>query len=72
MNIVFLLLGGNTGNREHILNKTFQLINQKIGKVIKSSSIYETEPVNGPPQGKYLNGVIKIRTNLSGKIHSIF
>ncbi len=25
----------------------------------------ETQPVGGPPQGKFLNGVLKIRTHLS-------
>ena len=30
----------------------------------KVSSIYETEPVGGPHQSKYLNGVIAINTEL--------
>ena len=32
---------------------------------MKVSSLYETEPVGGPPQGKYLDGVAEIRTMLA-------
>ena len=33
--------------------------------VKKVSSIYETEPVGGPVQGKFLNGVLKAETTLA-------
>ena len=34
-------------------------------RVDKVSPLYETEPVGGPPQGKFLNGVIRVETDLS-------
>lgn len=34
-------------------------------RFVKSSSVYETDPVGGPPQGKYLNAIWKIETALS-------
>jgi 2-amino-4-hydroxy-6-hydroxymethyldihydropteridine diphosphokinase len=33
-------------------------------KVVKVSSIYETDPVGGPPQDKFLNAVAEVRTSL--------
>jgi len=33
--------------------------------MISTSNLYETRPVGGPPQGDFLNGVIKIETSLS-------
>lgn len=34
-------------------------------EVVKVSSLYETEPEGGPPQGKFLDGAAHIRTSLS-------
>lgn len=34
-------------------------------EVVKVSSLYETEPAGGPPQGKYLDGAAEIRTALA-------
>jgi len=36
-------------------------------KVSRISQIYETEPVGGPPQSRYLNGAIEIETDLEPK-----
>ncbi len=33
--------------------------------VVKVSSLYETEPEGGPPQGKFLDGAAEIKTALS-------
>ena len=33
-------------------------------KILKQSSLIETEPAGGPPQGKFLNAVIEIETSL--------
>jgi len=33
-------------------------------EVVKVSKLYETDPVGGPPQDKFLNGVAEIRTLL--------
>jgi 2-amino-4-hydroxy-6-hydroxymethyldihydropteridine diphosphokinase len=44
MSEVFILLGGNQGNKHKIFSETKKLIGEKIGRVILSSSLYETEP----------------------------
>ncbi|MDD4203291.1 MAG: 2-amino-4-hydroxy-6-hydroxymethyldihydropteridine diphosphokinase, partial [Candidatus Omnitrophica bacterium] len=36
-------------------------------KIEETSSIYETEPIGGPEQGKYLNGVIKLSVERTPK-----
>lgn len=44
MSEVFILLGGNEGDKHKIFSETIKLIGEKIGKIIILSSIYETEP----------------------------
>ncbi|HEY5470241.1 MAG TPA: 2-amino-4-hydroxy-6-hydroxymethyldihydropteridine diphosphokinase [Bacteroidales bacterium] len=65
MNIVFLGLGTNLGNREKNLNDAFTGIREQIGKVLEASSVYETEPWGFQSESKFLNIVIKVETGLS-------
>jgi 2-amino-4-hydroxy-6-hydroxymethyldihydropteridine diphosphokinase len=65
MSKVFLLLGGNLGNRKANLEKTVCLIKQKIGDIIKYSSVYETEPWGFNDNLLFLNQVVYIETKLS-------
>ncbi len=41
---VFILLGGNVGDKSKIFNKTRKLISKTLGLITKQSSIYATEP----------------------------
>jgi len=68
MAVAFIGLGSNLGDRAENL----RLALEKIGKlpktrVVKSSTFHETDPVGGPPQGKFLNGVARIETSLKPK-----
>ena len=65
MVLAYLGVGSNLGNREEYLRQARELL-QKIPSVrfLRSSTIYETDPVGGPPQGKYLNAVWEIETRL--------
>ena len=66
MAIVYLGIGSNIGNRKKNCELAVERISSVSGiSMLKRSSFYETEPVGGPPQRKYLNGVVKIRTELS-------
>lgn len=66
MSTVFIGIGSNLGDREkNIANAIDCLKNEPKITIEKISSIIETVPVGGPPQNKYLNGVIKISTVLS-------
>jgi 2-amino-4-hydroxy-6-hydroxymethyldihydropteridine diphosphokinase len=55
MNIVYLSLGSNIGNRLKYLNDALELIEEKIGKIQNISSIYETEPWGKTDQPNFLN-----------------
>ncbi len=65
MNIVFLCLGGNLGNREANLSLAIAEIKQQCGKISAQSSIYQTEAWGSSSQLKYLNQVIQIQTAYS-------
>ena len=65
MNIVFLGIGTNLGNRENNLKDAIAKIEECIGKVVGSSSIYETEPWGFHTEDEFLNMVVKVETDLS-------
>ena len=65
MKKVFLGLGSNLGNREAILSEAIKMIGESLGKIISSSSIYETEPWGFKSDYKFLNMVLSIETELS-------
>ena len=62
---VFLGLGSNLGNRGGNISRALSELEKKNINVLKMSTIIETEPVGGPPQGKYLNAVAKASTSLA-------
>lgn len=63
----YLGLGSNLEDRHiNIKSAVKKISGLKETQAIKLSKIIETEPVGGPPgQRKFLNAVLKIRTNLS-------
>jgi len=65
MKIVFLGIGTNMGNRESNLEQAVEQIEEFIGPVRVSSSIYETEPWGFKSPDKFLNIVVKAETELS-------
>ena len=65
MSNVYIALGSNVGDRPQNIARAIQHIKEQNWPVLKQSSVIETEPVGGPPQGKFLNAVIQIQTELS-------
>ncbi len=63
MNKIYLLLGSNMGNTKALLNEAVQNINQQIGRVIQSSSLYSTAAWGNTNQPDFLNQVIVVQTN---------
>jgi len=63
--IAHIAFGSNIGNRTTNIAKALRLLDRLKGVHIqKVSRVYETVPVGGPPQGNFLNGVVKVRTQV--------
>ena len=60
----FIALGSNLGDRLSHLESAVRSLGG-ISIVVAGSPIYETDPLGGPEQGKYLNAVMKVETDLS-------
>jgi 2-amino-4-hydroxy-6-hydroxymethyldihydropteridine diphosphokinase len=59
-------LGSNLGDRRlHLAAGVAGL--SRIGELVAVSSLYETEPIGGPPQDHYLNAVVVVDTELSAR-----
>lgn len=56
----FLSLGSNTGDREGHLRQAVDTLPD----VVAVSSLYETDPVGGPVQGRFLNIVVELSTEI--------
>ena len=61
----FILLGSNMGNREELLNDAIGLIEQRCGKLVVKSSLYESEPWGFNADIYFLNQAIAIESALS-------
>ena len=61
---VYLGLGSNMGNRQANLDKSIDLLSQRL-KVEQVSSIYDTEPVGNTDQPRFLNLVCQVYTRLA-------
>ena len=61
---VYLGLGSNQGDRNRQLARAIELIGERVGKVIRQSSIIETDPWGFTSGNKFLNCAIFIETEL--------
>lgn len=65
MKLVYLCLGTNLGKREEHLKLALSGIEENIGKILKSSAVYESEPWGFDADIEFLNMVVKVETKLS-------
>lgn len=61
--LVYIALGSNVGDRAALLARAVEEIGRAGLRVLRRSSLYETQPVGGPPQGRFLNAVIEVETD---------
>ncbi len=62
----YLALGSNLGERAgHLRAAVDALASTPEVTVVAVSSVYETDPVGGPDQGRYLNAVVALDTALT-------
>lgn len=58
-------VGSNVGNREGFCRRAVEELSTAPGvELDRVSSLYETDPLGGPPQRSYVNGVARIHTHL--------
>ena len=67
MNTVYILTGGNLGDRLANLQKAKECLGEETGSIVSSSSIYETEAWGNNDQPDFYNQVHIIITKLSAE-----
>ncbi len=65
MKRAYISIGSNLGDRAAYLRRALDLVQeQRETRLVQVSSLYETEPVGGVAQGKFLNAVFSLDTAL--------
>ncbi len=64
MNISFLLIGGNDGDRKANLAKALENIEGTGSRILRRSSLYETAPWGKADQNDFLNQALQVQTSL--------
>ena len=62
MHQVYLGLGSNIGDRRQCIADAIRLISERVGAVLRQSTLIETEPWGFQSKHKFLNGVILCET----------
>lgn len=67
MNEIYLITGGNIGNRRLNLETASVMIEDNVGKIIRSSKIYETDAWGITDQAIFYNQVHLVKSKLSAQ-----
>lgn len=67
MNTVYLLTGGNMGDRQANLQQAISLITQYCGDVTAVSALYETAAWGNTDQAAFLNQALELKTTLNAR-----
>lgn len=62
--MIVILLGSNIGDRQLALEEAKLMIYRRIGKLIQSSSLFDSEPWGFKDKNYFLNQVIVVETSL--------
>jgi len=65
--LVFLCLGSNLGRREWQIDRAISALHGNGLKIVRCSSLYETQPVGGEGQPYFLNVVLAVKTDLEAR-----
>lgn len=65
MTKIYLLLGGNLGDKRKVFSDARGLLSQRLGLITSQSAIYETEPWGFESTDLFWNQVLEIDTALS-------
>lgn len=64
-NTVYFSLGSNIGNRKRLIKDAITLLDERVGKVLRQSSMMETEPWGFDSPNKFINACVCCDTTLS-------
>ena len=62
---IYLGLGSNLGDRHTALLSAIELLAHKVGRLVRCSSFFETEPYGFESEHQFMNAVALFRTTLS-------
>lgn len=62
---LYLLLGGNLGNKQQVFADTRARLEKQVGIISASSAIYETEPWGFESEDLFWNQALELETDLS-------
>ena len=63
--MIYLSLGSNLGDKEGNILRAYALIEQRIGHIVRKSSLHRTEPWRFESSNDFLNSAIAIDTSLT-------
>ncbi len=52
---VYFSIGSNIGNRKRLVREAIALLNERVGEVVRQSSLFETEPWGFESPNKFIN-----------------
>ena len=64
---VYLLLGGNLGDKRQVFDETVRLIGERVGPITGQSHIYETEPWGFESEDLFWNQALELWVELSAR-----
>ena len=64
---LYILLGGNLGDKQKVFSEARALLSEQVGKITAYSAVYETEPWGFESADYFLNQVMEISTALSAE-----
>jgi 2-amino-4-hydroxy-6-hydroxymethyldihydropteridine diphosphokinase len=65
MPLVYLGLGSNLGDKDQNLNNAVRILYQDLGKVLRLSTFYTSDPWGYQSKNEYLNAVVLVETLFS-------
>lgn len=64
---IYLLLGGNLGDKKKVFEETTRLLNEQVGTITRQSHIYETEPWGFESSDLFWNQVLELSVSISAE-----
>ena len=65
MHTVYLGLGSNLGDRRGNISASVRLLGERVGRVVRVSSMFETEPWGFTSANMFVNAAVCVETSLS-------